>query len=155
MTVSGSGFGAGDAARITGVSAALQRAWRRRGIINQRTPGRHARFGIRDLVELAVLKTLSNGGASVQRSMALVGYAIWPITAHIEILSNGVGESPDQAPARYLIEWYQPDQLRTIIVSGDDLARTVETNKPDEASVLFQVLDCRAIAKRLHARLTR
>src|SRR3546814_19177921 len=49
-------FSPAEAAEITGVSTALQRAWRRRGILPENADGNWTRWDFNDIIKLCVMK---------------------------------------------------------------------------------------------------
>lgn len=57
-------YQAGEAAYITGVSPETQREWRGRGFLPS-TPGKHARFTVRDLCRLRMLRALIEAGIPI------------------------------------------------------------------------------------------
>ncbi|MBM6579919.1 hypothetical protein ILT44_06980 [Microvirga sp. BT689] len=60
-----------EASDATGVSTALQRDWRRRGIIGRAGPaGQHSRFTFDDLCEMMALKSFSDAGLRIKRLTA-------------------------------------------------------------------------------------
>lgn len=71
-------FSPSEVEAITGVSTALQRDWRRRGILPQKTDGKWSRFGLDHLIEIMVLKTFSDAGFSVKDVAEISKMAILP-----------------------------------------------------------------------------
>lgn len=65
-------FTPAEAERITGVSVALQRDWRRRNII-PRNDG-HARFELFDLADILTLKLFSDAGLSLDRAKGWIPF---------------------------------------------------------------------------------
>jgi hypothetical protein len=67
-------FTPGEAERITGISVALQRDWRRRGLLRPNEDG-HARFHFVDLGELLFLKVVAERGIGPQQARAIASLA--------------------------------------------------------------------------------
>lgn len=59
-------FTPGEAERIAGVSGALQRDWRRRGLMMSGNKGKWTRFSLFDLIQMRLMNSLSRFGFSVQ-----------------------------------------------------------------------------------------
>jgi hypothetical protein len=71
-------FTPNEAERITGVSTALQRDWRRRKIIAGKEDGRWTRWELDDLVRLTVMKLFSEAGMDVSKTGTVASMAMMP-----------------------------------------------------------------------------
>lgn len=76
-------FSPAEVEAITGVSTALQRDWRRRGILPANNEGKWTRFSLRDLIEIMVLKTFADAGFSVKDVAEVVRIALLPAYSFI------------------------------------------------------------------------
>src|SRR3546814_9298687 len=61
-------FSPAEAAEITGVSTALQRDWRRRGILPENADGKWTRWDLNDIIKLSVMKLFSDAGIDVSKT---------------------------------------------------------------------------------------
>lgn len=68
-------FTPGEAEKIAGVSGALQRDWRRRGLMMSGNKGKWTRFSLFDLIQMRLMKTLSRFGFSVQLVSSITSLA--------------------------------------------------------------------------------
>ena len=59
-------FSAGQAAEISGVNAPLQRNWRQRGLLPDVVPGKHARFGPGEVLDMMIMKAFSDSNISIK-----------------------------------------------------------------------------------------
>jgi DNA-binding transcriptional MerR regulator len=64
-------FTAGEAEKLTGVSTALQRDWRRRGLLDELQDGPKKRFSLSEVCILAMMQGFSEGGVSVKSALTL------------------------------------------------------------------------------------
>src|SRR3546814_17287535 len=74
-------FSPAEAAEITGVSTALQRDWRRRGILPENADGKWTRWDLNDIIKLSVMKLLSDAGIDVSKTSIVSQIAMMPTTA--------------------------------------------------------------------------
>lgn len=65
-TVQYAEFSAGQAAKISGVNAPLQRHWRARGLLPDIEPGKHARFGPDDVLHMTIMQAFSDSNISIK-----------------------------------------------------------------------------------------
>ena len=72
-------FSPAEAAEITGVSTALQRDWRRRGILPERKSEGWSRFSVTDIIEMYVLRFFSDAGFFVKDVREITGAAVLPV----------------------------------------------------------------------------
>ncbi|WP_374656454.1 hypothetical protein [Dongia sp.] len=84
-------FSPADAERITGVSVALQRDWRRRGILAKTAPGKWTQFKLHDIIEMATKKIFADAGYSVHQVADIAAMSILPTLRSIEAISGAVG----------------------------------------------------------------
>ncbi len=99
-------FSPAEAAEITGASVALQRDWRRRGILPENTSGKWTRFTLNDVIEMSVMKSFSDAGFSVQYVAEFASIAILPTIAVLDDLPGAAvfegDEIDDDMKARVL-----------------------------------------------------
>src|SRR5207249_7491430 len=69
-------FTPAEAAEITGVSTALQRDWRRRGILAENADGKWTRWELKDIIRLSVMKLFSDAGMDVSQTKTVAQMAI-------------------------------------------------------------------------------
>lgn len=72
-------FTPAEVAEITTVSTTLQRDWRRRGILPERATEGWSRFGLRDVIEIYVLKFFADAGFSVKDVRQFTSMAVLPV----------------------------------------------------------------------------
>lgn len=83
-------FTPAEAAEITGVSTALQRDWRRRGILPKREVEGWSKYSVTGLVQLHVLGFFSDAGVSVKQTRDITSAAVLPV---LDILQQWDGAS--------------------------------------------------------------
>lgn len=64
-------FTAAQAFEITGVNQALQRHWRRRGLLPDLEAGKHARFGPGEVLHMMIMRVFSDSNISIKATRAL------------------------------------------------------------------------------------
>ena len=79
-------FSPAEAAEITGVAVALQRDWRRRGILPENKSGKWTKFTLTDVIEMSVMKSFSDAGFSVQYVAEFASMAVLPTLAALDDL---------------------------------------------------------------------
>ena len=79
-------FSPAEAAEITGVSVALQRDWRRRGILPENKSGKWTKFALTDVIQMSVMKSFSDAGFSVQYVAEFASIAVLPTLAVLDSL---------------------------------------------------------------------
>lgn len=99
-------FSPADAERVTGVSVALQRDWRRRDLLPKNETGKWTSYDLGDIIKLSVMKAFADAGFSVQYVADMAGMASLPTYAAIEALPGAVEIIGDEIS----------DKLRTTIL---------------------------------------
>lgn len=79
-------FTPAEVAEITGASVALQRDWRRRGILPENDSGKWTKFSLTDVIQMSVMKSFSDAGFSVQYVAEFASIAILPTLAVLDSL---------------------------------------------------------------------
>lgn len=110
-------FTPSEAAEVTGVSPALQRDWRRRGILPENEGGKWTRWTLYDVIKLAVMKRLSDSGVDVSKTLDAAAMAILPTLSRIEATDGAVAIEGDDVPERL---------LRTIEAASDVNSRMAD-----------------------------
>jgi len=83
-------FTPAEAAKISGVSTVLQRDWRRRGLLPAKDQEGWAKFTVVDVIEMAVMKAMSDSGFSVQAAMMFAIASTLPTIAALELIPGVV-----------------------------------------------------------------
>jgi DNA-binding transcriptional MerR regulator len=118
-------FSPGEAAKITGVSTALQRDWRRREIIPERESAGWTKFTLEDVIEMTVLKVFSDAGHSVQTVSDCASMAVLPTLAAL-----GDTEGAVEVDGAELIPEEERPRLLGNGVSGADGTEILVMAKP-------------------------
>lgn len=93
-------FTPAEAEKVTGASVALQRDWRRRGLLPKNETGKWTTFDLDDIVKLSVMKAFSDAGFSVQFVVDFAGLAILPTFAAIDNIPGAVEFSGAKLPEK-------------------------------------------------------
>lgn len=91
-------FTPAEAAEITGVSTALQRDWRRRGILAENAEGKWTRWGLTDIIRLSVMKLFSDAGMDVSQTKTIAQMALLPTLGAIARIDEAVAFEGDEIP---------------------------------------------------------
>lgn len=98
-----------EAELVTGVNAALQRDWRRRGLLPETGSG-HARYTAAELAEMVLMQDFAVEGLGPKALRDMLGLAAKPLAKWVESLAwtNDVidveaGIPEHQLPARYVV----------------------------------------------------
>ena len=98
-----------EAEMVTGVNVALQRDWRRRGLLRE-TGGAHARYTAAELAEMVLMQDFAVEGLGPKTLKDMLGMAAEPLSRWVESLAwvNGVVDveaaiPQDQLPPRYVV----------------------------------------------------
>jgi DNA-binding transcriptional MerR regulator len=83
-------FSPSEAEAITGLSATLQRDWRRRGFLPENKDGKWTRFSLSHIIEMFVMKALSDAGFSVSAVTKHAHAAILPTLEFLYRLPGSV-----------------------------------------------------------------
>lgn len=83
-------FQAQEASDISGVSPTLQRDWRRRELLPERQNEGRMRFTLHQIIELAVMKRLSDAGMSVKSTKALAWQAVVSVQMALESMPEAI-----------------------------------------------------------------
>ena len=160
-------FSPAEAAEISGVSVTLQRDWRRRELLPPNTTGRWATFELGDIITMAVMKSFSDAGISIQKTKYLVGLALMPTyeALHRMPALYSFDDDVDEA-GRDISLWAPgftdgPRDIGRYLVAPEDKnnndMNVFRTASLDRIPVLLDacgavhctVLDCRAMATRI------
>jgi len=68
-----------EASKMTGVSAALQRDWRRRGILPQSEGDGWNSFQLSTVIEMTVMRAFTLSGLSIEAAHSLAGLSVLPV----------------------------------------------------------------------------
>jgi hypothetical protein len=110
-----------EAADVTGVSTALQRDWRRRGILGVIAPGKHSRFKFNHLCEMFALKSFADAGLGVSEMSS--------VEARRDRMFKGNYDAESAAHFCLFPMLYFADQL--LVETGKNAIMTVRTSDPD------------------------
>ncbi|CAH1691685.1 HTH merR-type domain-containing protein [Hyphomicrobiales bacterium] len=155
-------FSPAEAAKVTGVSAVLQRVWRGRNLLQPSQSEGHARFRLPDLCRLYAMKAFSDVGVGPRRSnsfepegcdiMSPAGATIMavPMMLHFAALSLGLKETDHDMDFRFVVIEEQA-MGRTASLASYEKARM----KRKSASPLLLVFDTKLAAEKLLASLPR
>ena len=136
-------FSASDAARATGVTAALQRDWRRRSYLPS-LGGKHARFDAFVLSQLALARALSNRSIGPAKAQEIVSRAaptiVWNALINFPNLINVSG------PKKY-IERYS----RRLEGSGDEFLKLAGISEGLDVRFLVEFEDYLVMTAELDA----
>lgn len=91
-------FTPSEAARITGVSTALQRDWRRRGILSENSEGKWTRWTLDDIIQLSVRKIFADAGLDVSQTRTVARMAILPTAWAISCIPEANEFEGDEIP---------------------------------------------------------
>jgi hypothetical protein len=160
-------FTPNEAERITGVSTALQRDWRRRGIIASKEDGKWTRWDLDDLVRLTVMKLFSEAGMDVSKTGTVASMAMTPTFAAFarfdeahEFAGDEVTEEERErilssfAPrtthashtfGRYLASFGREEMQVCRVTTLTQLAEFMEEQK----QAVFAVVDCWQVAAQI------
>lgn len=72
-------FSPSEVARVSGVSTALQRDWRRRGVIPGRSDGWN-RYSLDDVIRMTVMRAFTQSGISLETAEMVSGSAVLPVS---------------------------------------------------------------------------
>lgn len=89
-----------EAAKITGVSPALQRDWRRRELLPETKKEGWANFSLDNIIEMSVMKAFSDGGISVLAAREMASTAVLPTLRNIVHKDEAVSFEGDVFPAQ-------------------------------------------------------
>lgn len=89
-------FTPAEAADITGVSTALQRDWRRRGILSGNTDGKWTRWNLHDIIRLSVMKLFSDAGMDVSQTDTIAQMALMPTLSALAYIDQAVEFDGDE-----------------------------------------------------------
>ena len=73
-------FSPSEVAMVAGVSTALQRDWRRRGVIQGRSDGWN-KYDLSDVIKMTVMRAFTQSGIALETAEALSGMAVLPVIA--------------------------------------------------------------------------
>jgi len=145
------------AARITGVSAVLQRDWRRRGYLPS-VPG-HARFSTVQLAEIWVMGLLAERGIGPQQSKGMAFSAAMRIAAfaHLSASAWDGAVPPDRQRAEFAREGLSTPHIPRFLLwlpdgpagFADTLTFFDEAKYPQNNIGAVVVLDLRALGNLL------
>lgn len=165
-------FSAGEAAQASGVSQTLQRDWRRRGFLPERTGPQQSRFDADDILRLAALKTFSDAGLSVKTSQRLAVSVARTAFHHLERMTGAVAFDGASDPTEAEAWWERTrwDRFSQYIITplperDDEAGRPLYYERSDlediadlvgqDGSVCSLVFDIAALVQKVHAGLPR
>lgn len=122
-------FTPSEAAEVTGVSPALQRDWRRRGILPENEGGKWTRWSLQEIIKLAVMKRLSDSGVDVSKTLDAAHMAILPTLSRIKLAEGAVAFEGDDLPERLKASMVLAEAMATRMSDG--------TPGPDVGIYLF------------------
>lgn len=152
-------FSPAEAAEITGVSTALQRDWRRRGILAENAEGKWTRWELTDIIRLSVMKLFSDAGMDVSQTKTIAQMAILPTLAAITPIDAAVAFDGDEIPEESrdrirfgTVRTTHPSHTlgRFLVAFGKgeyDVCRTdslaaVESLLDEQPRPIFSIVDC-------------
>lgn len=159
-------FSPAEAAVITGVSAALQRDWRRRKLEDSEpnSEGKWTRWSLTDIIRLSVRKLFSDAGMEVSSTTIIAGMALMPtlgalalIDEAVEFDGDEIGDAekarvrsitvgtthPSHTTGRFLVSFGKGDYD---VCRTDDLA-SLEATLDEEVRPILSVVDCYNLAR--------
>jgi hypothetical protein len=160
-------FTPNEAERITGVSTALQRDWRRRKVIASKEDGRWTRWDLDDLIRLSVMKLFSEAGMDVSKTGTVAAMAMMPTFAALarfdeahefagdeisdddkeRILHGSTPRASDPAHSfgRYLASFGKDEMQVCRVTSLEQLADFMA----EQQQAVFAVVDCHQVAAQI------
>jgi hypothetical protein len=143
-----------EAEMVTGVNVALQRDWRRRGLLPE-TGGGHARYTAAELAEMILMQDFATGGLGPKALKDMLGTAARPLATWVESLAwvNGAiaierAVPSDQLPAQYVV------MAGGAAISAADLNQAFDALPTDAGGFGF-VCNLRRVAERVLAKVPR
>lgn len=146
-------FSAGQAADISGVNAALQRHWRRRGLLPDIAPGKKARFGPGEVLGMMIMKAFSDSNISIkgarlftQTATDVANALLYALPGAVKIVADA-GCSPGivQSERRTLEEWRNQHIKRRYLFmplpEQENSAGTIIMYQREDLSDLAALLD--------------
>jgi len=100
-----------EVARVTGVSTALQRDWRRRGVIKGRSDGWN-KYDLSDVIRMTVMRAFTQSGISLDTANSVSSLAVLPVIDELARWDDVTVFSGDQISAERMA------QIRERHVSG-------------------------------------
>ncbi len=156
-------FTPAEAAKISGVSTALQRDWRRRGILPENSEGKWTRWDLSEVIRLCVMKLFSDAGIDVSKTVLVSQMAILPtlkvigtidgatefdgnelsIEERASILRGMVGTSdPRHTLGRYLAACGEGETDFRRVDKFEDLKSLITRDRP-----ILSIIDCQNLAR--------
>ncbi|MGE0181983.1 MAG: MerR family transcriptional regulator [Parvularculaceae bacterium] len=148
-----------EAAEASGVSTTLQRDWRRREVIQPSSSAGWARFGLDDVIRMAVLNRCSAYGLSVKFAAKWIApIALLPVYEALEGFEGAIGG--DVTPAREPAEDSNHEfgrYIASIVTADDDAPMVTRVHKlaqlegftAEYNAAVFCVLDCHKLAREI------
>lgn len=144
-----------EAEMVTGVNVALQRDWRRRGLLPE-TGGGHARYRAAELAQMMIMQEGANQGLGPKLLKDMLGTAATPLANWVESLAWAKdaisidGAIPvDQFPARYVV------CVAGHAISTADLNQTFEALPADADRHFAFVCNLRRVAEHVVGKVPR
>lgn len=160
-------FAPSEAAEITEVSVALQRDWRRRGLLPENKAGRWTRFSLSHIIEMAVMKDFAEAGFSVSYIAKFASIAVLPTLSRLYMLPGAIafeGDEPSDTIkelsmrrsvsgecGRYLVMIQPPERDSPLISRFESLDRLDEF-MAEQGVIKCSILDCSLLAERIAER---
>ena len=158
-------YTAGHAAKITGVPPVLQRNWRSRGLLPE-IGGieRNAKFTIKEIVRMSIMRALSEGGMSIKATQAFSLDAAEYATNFLMALPGSVAIKADepaleQAERKRIEDWAEIGNGRFLFIclperEGRSPYRRSDLTDLhkllDEEDVSGLLIDLHSVARRIH-----
>ena len=144
-------FTPGELEAITGISAATQRDWRRRGFLAKAEDGKHQRYELFSIAYLAALRHLIDAGLPVAEAR-LGASAAMNVVEHHAIRLDGItrrGSYPGGLASRYVVALRQGGTVRAGSLA--ELEKLLD-EEPARRGAVFVVLDCEQIGRLIQER---
>jgi hypothetical protein len=76
-------FSPSETAVVTGVSTALQRDWRRRGLIDSKQSNGWNKFSLEDVIQMAVMRAFTQSGITTETAKSVSSFAVLPVLSEL------------------------------------------------------------------------
>lgn len=144
-----------EAEMVTGVNVALQRDWRRRGLLAE-TGGGHARYTAAELAEMILMQDFAVEGLGPKVLKDMLGTAAEPLSRWVESLAQVKGVIAideaiplNQMPAQYIV------LAGGTAISTADLNKSFESLSPKTGGRFGFVCNLRRVAEHVVAKVPR
>ncbi len=145
-------FSAGQAAEISGVNAPLQRHWRKRGLLPDIEPGKHARFGPGEVLRMMIMKAFSDSNISIkgariftQTAADIAGRILQTLPGAVELTADpSLGPDFIDRERRRLEDWRDMHRARYLFMplpEREDATGAIAIYQREDLSDLHTLLD--------------